>query len=693
MKEMTNLAINFKTWFFVILAVIFLSFLLFITLPFVTTHPVTVPQNGDATVPPMPEFKIEEIERFTSKQEFEAYLTEAMALAEDDYYGLGFDSRDTVMAEPDKLMIPLGPAPEMAKEMPERYSETNVQVEGVDEPDIVKTDGVNIYFSSESPYYWPMRDASEPMPIMDEEIMIESPDYIMPKPKIESKTKIIEAFPAENLALISNIDKIGKLLLKDNILVIFEQNRIIGYNVADPKSPEQKWEIKIDSQTRLTAARLYGDTVYLITSNRIQSHRPCIIEPLVINGNPMKVECTSIYYPRTTVPVDTTYNVAAINLASGEAEKTISFVGSASNSVIYVSLDNIYISYYQQKPIYEFLIGFFKDECKDILPSFIVDKLERLEGYDIGSRAKTVEIETIMEDWSNSLDPDDELRIENELTNRMPEYYEKNMRRLESTGIIKIGISNLQIKAAGSVPGSLLNQFAMDEYNGNLRVATTIGERSWFGRGFMSLSHRAGILSANDVYVLDENLGQLGSIRDLGLEERIYSARFIQDKGYLVTFREIDPFYILDLSNPRNPEMKGELKIPGYSSYLHPISKNRILGIGREDRNVKISLFDVSDPYNPQEIDKYFLNEYWSEILSNHHAFLLDTKYEIFFLPGNKGAYIFSYAGDKISLTRTVKETQVKRALYIDDYLYIVSTPRIVVLDQNNWETVAELDL
>ena len=120
--------------------------------------------------------------------------------------------------------------------------------------------------------------------------------------------------------------------------------------------------------------------------------------------------------------------------------------------------------------------------------------------------------------------------------------------------------------------------------------------------------------SANDVYVLDKNLKITGQVLDLGLTERIYSVRFIQDKGYVVTFRQIDPFYVLDLSDPENPALKGELKIPGYSSYLHPITKDKILGIGKEGSNVKISLFDVKDPENPSEAAKYTLQEF------NHSA-------------------------------------------------------------------------
>ena len=169
--------------------------------------------------------------------------------------------------------------------------------------------------------------------------------------------------------------------------------------------------------------------------------------------------------------------------------------------------------------------------------------------------------------------------------------------------------------------------------------------------------------------------------------------RFIKDKGYVVTFKQVDPFYVLDLSDPMNPEKKGELKIPGYSSYLHPITKDKILGIGEENGKVKVSLFDVADPADPTEIAKYNLEEYYSEVAQTHHAFLLDAKHEIFFLPGSKGGYIFSYAGNNLSLAKTISETAVKRAIYINDYLYVIGEGNLTVLDERNWEEAGELEL
>jgi uncharacterized secreted protein with C-terminal beta-propeller domain len=266
------------------------------------------------------------------------------------------------------------------------------------------------------------------------------------------------------------------------------------------------------------------------------------------------------------------------------------------------------------------------------------------------------------------------------MTNRLESYFQEHQRELEKTGVVKIGLDSFQVEATGEVPGQLLNQFSMDEYQGHLRMAVTVG--STFGTA----------QSANDIYILDERLNQIGAVVDLGLGERIYSARFIEDKGYLVTFRQIDPFFVINLADPHHPQLKGELKIPGYSSYLHPITKDKILGVGKEGSQVKISLFDVSSSDNPREVAKYTMEEYWSDILKTHHAFLLDEDHRIFFLPGSKGGYVFSYQNDQLELKRAVSDIAARRAIYINDYLYIIGDNKMVVLNETNWEQVNQLD-
>ena len=609
----------------------------------------------------------ESIKRFSSEKEFESYLQEAEFKSLDSY-NLGGLGMIRTFAEKGISMEPTGVGVDIEEGggEPQRVSDTNVQVLGIDEPDIVKTDGKEIYFSSERYYrsWW---------------------GEIMPPPEIE-KTKVIKGFPPGNLSLDSEISVNGNMLLSGDVLIIFSGENIYGYNVSDPILPREEWEIELDARSSITGARLYGDKVYLITRTNIDSYHPCPIRPLSIGGSSLEIKCADIYHPVVPVPVDVTYNAVILDPSSGKIEKSVSFVGSSDKSIVYMSDNGIYVTYTYSGEFIRFISNFFDEECQDIVPSWLIDKMNKLSEYDISSVAKFTEFGVIFNNYFNSLDEDEKLRIENEFNDRMTDYYKGHMRELGKTGIVKMDLENLDIVASGNVPGELLNQFSLDEYENHLRIAVTVGD-GWFGMGMIGGERQ----SANDVYILDENLKMTGSVTNLGLTEKIYSARFIQDKGYLVTFRQIDPFYVLDLSNPKNPEMKGELKIPGYSSYLHPITKDKILGIGKQGSQIKISLFDVEFPENPFEADKYILNEYWSDVLNTHHAFLLDKKHEIFFLPGSKGGYIFSYEEDFLKLTRAVSNINAKRAIYIDDYLYIIGEDKIIVLNEIGWEEVGRL--
>ena len=504
-------------------------------------------------------------------------------------------------------------------------------------------------------------------------------------PKRANETKIIKAFPPADLSIESEIDKTGDLLLDNDILVIFSGKEIYGYDVSDPKSLKQEWKLELDEKNYLVSARLYNGKIYLVTQNRIDTYHPCPIRPLVVGGDSLTIECKEIYHPVSPVPIDAVFIAMVLDPSSGEVKDKISFVGSSSSSIVYMSEKGVYVTYSYYESIIKFYFTFFKQDCQDIIPIRVIEKLEQLEGYDISNSAKMVEFQIILEQYQSSLGDDERMRIENELTNRITDYYKSHKRELEKTGLVKIGLDKFEITAAGQVPGKPLNQFSLDEYENNLRIATTIGG-GWGIFGSMGES-------ANDIYVLDENLKVVGSVKDLGLTEKIYSVRFIEDKGYVVTFRQIDPFYVLDLSNHKKPELKGELKIPGYSSYLHPITKDKILGIGKESSKVKISLFDVASPEKPVEADKYLLNEYWSDILNTHHAFLLDSKHEIFFLPGSKGGYVFSYKDDKLELKRAVSNIAARRAIYINDYLYIIGDDKLVVLNEIDWERINEIDI
>ena len=608
------------------------------------------------------------IEKFSSEDDFKAYLAEAELSA-----SLG-EARVTAMP---KVMEGIA-QPFMADgrggggEEPVRVSETTVQVPGIDEPDIVKTDGKEIYFSPQRGYYW---DG----PWL-EEIAV---------PRMVSETKIIKAFPPTELALEDKIEKSGDLLLNNNILVIFSGDSIFGYDVSNPSSPQEKWKVDFKERSYLAGARLYQDKVYLITRTTIDRYNPCPIRPLSTGGAALEIKCVDIYHPAIKIPVDITYTAMILDPSSGKIENTVSFVGTSGSSIVYMSEDSLYLTYSYYESIIKFFSDFLEEKCQDLFPAWLIEKIKKLESYDISDAAKMMEFGVIFEQYINSLSRDEEMKLENEFTNRMTDYYKDHKRELEKTGIVKIELEKFKVEATGNVPGHPLNQFSLDEYNSYLRIAITIGQGSFWMSG---LGGMGGGESANDVYVLDKDLRITGQVLDLGLTERIYSVRFIQDKGYVVTFRQIDPFYVLDLSDPENPALKGELKIPGYSSYLHPITKDKILGIGKEGSEVKVSLFDVKDPENPSEAAKYNLKEYWSDILNTHHAFLLDSKHQIFFLPGSRGGYVFSYKDDKLEMVKAVSDISAKRAIYIDDYLYIIGDNKISVLNELTWEKVKELE-
>ena len=182
-----------------------------------------------------------------------------------------------------------------------------------------------------------------------------------------------------------------------------------------------------------------------------------------------------------------------------------------------------------------------------------------------------------------------------------------------------VGDGPAQYLASGSVSGHLLNQFALDEYDGFLRVATTTGT-PWGGED-----------AESQVVVLTERDGgltQVGAVGDMGRGERIYSVRFIGDTGYVVTFEQVDPLYVLDLRDPENPTVSGELKIPGYSAYLHPLGDGLLLGVGQdadaEGRvlGAKATVFDVSDPANPREVGSWTRSDSYSDVEWEHLAFL-----------------------------------------------------------------------
>ncbi|RZU72362.1 beta propeller domain-containing protein [Micromonospora kangleipakensis] len=235
--------------------------------------------------------------------------------------------------------------------------------------------------------------------------------------------------------------------------------------------------------------------------------------------------------------------------------------------------------------------------------------------------------------------------------------------------------------AAGSVPGSLLNQYALSEWQGHLRVATT---RAGSGGG----------TSASAVHVLarqGDRLTETGRVDGLGRGERIYSVRFLGGTGYVVTFRQTDPLYALDLTDPAAPRLTGELKINGWSAYLHPVPGDRLLGVGQEadDRGraqgLQVSLFDVHDPARPARLARHHLPGGSSVAEFDPHAFLFDPTTGLVALPlGGGGIRLLTVTERGITDVGTLTLPQggpASRSLLIDGRLWAVSDAGLAVVD------------
>lgn len=262
------------------------------------------------------------------------------------------------------------------------------------------------------------------------------------------------------------------------------------------------------------------------------------------------------------------------------------------------------------------------------------------------------------------------------------------------------------------VEGHVLNQFSMDEHEGHFRIATTT----------QTFDEKGEWTSSNRLEVLDETLKKLGAVDGLAPGERIYSTRMMGDKVFMVTYRQVDPFYVIDVSNPAEPTVLGYLKIPGYSSYLHPYDDQTIIGIGMQtlevegrivNDGVKIALFDVSDYQNPKEKDVKIVGDgsSYTDVSYDHKAFLLSQKHNVMALPiqtgkdwqsSSKDAYVFSFDGaGKLIFEGLVTHHQPNASNTMDPYslgitrimiiggdLYTLSPHALMISDLNNLQTI-----
>ena len=255
-------------------------------------------------------------------------------------------------------------------------------------------------------------------------------------------------------------------------------------------------------------------------------------------------------------------------------------------------------------------------------------------------------------------------------------------RSVSYTTIYKIDISGtgMELRASGSVRGDVIDRYAIDEKNGYLRIATTDYNTT----------------TETLVSVLSSNLSLVGQIGGIGLGETMQSSRYIDDMLYLVTYHQVDPLFAIDLSDPHAPRVLGELTMPGFSTYLHPVDATHMIGLGFEGHSMKVSLYNVSDRTNPVEEQKLLLSNFtYSPALYDPHAVTFDPSRSLLIVPVtgygngwqyNCSAFLFNTSGG-ISLIGTAGSNNsggVERTMYIGDTLYVCSQYSISAYGMND---------
>jgi len=550
------------------------------------------------------------------------------------------------------------------------YSRTNVQVQGVDEADIIKTDGRYMYQVN------------------------------------NNRIIVAEVYPADKMSLKSVIKLEGENIIpaelylderrlivigSSDVLIPMEGNeyhrtyhnstvKMLVYDITNKADIKKTREIELEGD--YLSSRKIGSRLYLVSNryfnyygiyennemNDTPSYRDTAVKDSFIGIPYDKIG----YFPGSIAP---NYMIAAgVDLdRPSEGVNVSTYLGAGEN--IYASAENFYVAVTRYNPV-----------------------LSDTDGPVIRDSAVT------RKPSGRSSDRDTEIYR-----------FAMNSGKLDYTG-------------KGQVPGSILNQFSMDENKGYFRIATTKG--SLFGEGES--------ISKNNMYVLDKELKVCGSIEDIAPGEKIYSVRFMGDRAYMVTFRKVDPLFVIDLKDAKKPAILGALKIPGYSDYLHPYDENHIIGFGKDTielanegwgkpgsttayyQGMKVALFDVSDVSHPKEKFKEIIGDRGtdSELLNNHKALLFSREKELMAFPvtvmkiesggnvteGNRPTYgSFSFQGAYIynldleqgfrlraKITHLSDEDykkageywydgskNVKRIIYIGDTIYTISEDMI----------------
>lgn len=453
------------------------------------------------------------------------------------------------------------------------YSTTNIQVENVDEADITKTDGNYIYSLSENAVIITDVRKAEEMKVVAK--IADGDSNTMPEDLLLYQDKLVVIYEKVK----SNFSYYSSYNNKNTTYVAI-------YNISNPEEPKEIKNYEIE-QSYYTSRCIEGK-LYVIASGRLRKEKENIITYYQEDGKQIDPGFSNISRIKD-LNTDCQTILSMFNLNKTEEKvKISSYLMNIENA--YVSENNIYL----------------------------LD-----EKYSYSFEAKPINIFG----WKGLLAILDDEWIEEEETGYHTEIYKFNL--LED--------GSIKFDKKASEKGKTINQFSIDEYENNLRVALYDEDGS-------------------RVVIFDQNMKKIGETEKLAEGEKMYSSRFLGNKAYLVTYKTIDPLFVVDLSNPTAPKVLGKLKIPGYSTYLHPYDENHIIGIGMQteekvNRNasgkvisttatitgMKMALFDVSDVNNPIQISDAIIGDKrtTSAILTNHKALLFSKEKQLLAIPVN----------------------------------------------------------
>lgn len=538
------------------------------------------------------------------------------------------------------------------------YTETNVQVEGIDEGDIVKTDGSYLYVLSNNELIIFKADGGSTKELS--RILVAA---VSDENSWHNASELY--LSGDTVVIIGNEYRSGFATdwgedVSEKMLVPYEQDWTTAafFDVSDPANPV--FLRSFGQSGSYSSSRLEGDVLYLISrywlSNSVDKNEPVSFVPLLREGDSAKVMAIDDIRIMPSVQEVNYAVVSSLNVKSVERIDQKSVLGSADT--VYMSYNNLYLG-------------------------------------------STVYSEEVKEPYQESV-----YTVEEHIGRQM-------------TQLIRIGVDlgTLDVAAQCTIEGSLLNQFSLDEYEGNLRLVMTRSNNSY--KILKDASHDVEVwqplednLTTNALYVLNPALEIIGSITGLAKDEQIYSARFAGPTGYMVTYRQMDPLFAIDLSNPAAPKVTSELKIPGFSTYLHPFGEGRLLGLGYNAdgairENMKLSMFDISDPFDVTELVAMGVDATYSEALDNHKAVLVDTGRTIIGFAGEASSspvyFVYSYddeAGFVLLSTLELSSSEEyysgsygTRGFVIGENLYVCSNASLDVFGLEGFEKKVSLKI